>query len=79
MVRRVVPVPVALGRQGRSTAIVTITQPLRLCRLARAKSGVNPALSRNCEAPFGDEPGRLLAGRRLALGGGVTPLSRLLH
>jgi hypothetical protein len=24
-----------------------------------AKSGLNPALSRNCEAPSGDEPGRL--------------------
>jgi hypothetical protein len=27
---------------------------------SRSEAGVNPALSRNCEAPPGDEPGRLL-------------------
>src|SRR2546428_11010337 len=35
-----------------------------------AKSGANPVLSRNCDAPPGDEPGRpLCAERTPALGG----------
>jgi hypothetical protein len=36
-----------------------------------AKSGLNPALSRNCDAPSGDEPGRLpyADGRQLSTEG----------
>src|SRR5207253_1142786 len=42
-----------------------------------AKSGVNPALSRNCDAPFGDESGRpFCAETNVALGGRAVRAAR---
>src|SRR6266542_3842459 len=41
----------------------------RVARERQAKSGPNPALSRHCEAPSGDEPGRSSLPRMPVLGG----------
>src|SRR5260370_20332999 len=38
-------------------------------RCCRSEAGANPALSRNCEAPTGDEPGRLRYAELAALVG----------
>jgi hypothetical protein len=42
-----------------ATYIVGKPGPYSPAGVEPAKSGRNPALSRNCDAPFGDEPGRL--------------------
>src|SRR5258708_33649701 len=41
-------------------------------RCCRSESGVIPELSRNCDAPPGDEPGRLRCAERAALVAGVV-------
>ena len=41
-------------------------------RCCRSESGVIPELSRNCDAPSGDEPGRLRCTEQAALVGGAV-------